>query len=37
MIYVKGNLLESPVQIIAHQVNCLGIMGGGIALQIKNK
>lgn len=37
MIYVKGNLLESPVQIIAHQINCLGIMGGGIALQIKNK
>jgi len=37
MIYVKGNLLESPVHIIAHQVNCLGIMGGGIALQIKNK
>lgn len=37
MIYVKGNLLESPVQIIAHQVNCLGIMGGGIALQIKKK
>jgi len=37
MIYVKGNLLESPVHVIAHQVNCLGIMGGGIALQIKNK
>ncbi len=37
MIYVKGNLLESPVHIIAHQVNCLGIMGGGIALQIKRK
>ena len=37
MIYVKGNLLESPVHIIAHQVNCLGIMGGGIALQIKKK
>lgn len=32
----NGNLLESDVDIIAHQTNCLGIMGGGIALQIRN-
>ena len=37
--YHRGNILdyESKVDIIAHQVNCQGIMGGGLALQIKNK
>lgn len=34
---VEGNLLDEELDIIAHQVNCLGIMGAGIALQIKNK
>lgn len=34
---IKGNLLESDCDIICHQTNTLGIMGGGIALQIKNK
>jgi O-acetyl-ADP-ribose deacetylase (regulator of RNase III) len=31
----KGNLLLSPVDIIGHQVNGLGIMGAGLAKQIK--
>lgn len=35
MIYIKGNLLKSPFQIIAHQVNCYGVMGAGVAKQIK--
>lgn len=36
MLDIKiGNIFECEEDIIAHQVNCLGIMGGGIALQIK--
>lgn len=34
---IKGNLLEADVDIIAHQVNCKGAYGAGIALQINNK
>lgn len=35
---IEANLLESPeCNIIAHQVNCKGVMGSGLALQIKNK
>ena len=33
----KSNLLDIPDGIICHQVNCIGVMGGGIALQIRNK
>lgn len=35
MIIVNGDLLESPLRIIAHQVNCKGVMGGGIARQLR--
>lgn len=34
--YVKGDLLESPFP-IAHGVNCQGVMGSGVAKQIRNK
>lgn len=34
---VQGNLLRSKCDVIAHQVNGLGIMGGGIAYQIKEE
>lgn len=34
---LDGNVLQSDAQIICHQVNCLGVMGAGLALQIKNK
>lgn len=34
---IKGDLLELDVDIIAHQTNCQGVMGSGIALQIKQK
>lgn len=37
MIILNGDLLETSFQVIAHQVNCHGVMGGGVALQIKNK
>lgn len=36
MITIKhGNLLNATENIIAHQVNCLGKMGSGIALEIR--
>tara|TARA_R110000822_G_scaffold249085_2_gene376595 strand:- start:405 stop:857 length:453 start_codon:yes stop_codon:yes gene_type:complete len=34
---VQGNLLTSDETIIGHGCNCLGVMGGGIALQIKER
>lgn len=34
---VKGDLLQSKLPLIAHQTNCLGVMGAGIARSIKNK
>lgn len=33
----KGNLLMSDSNVILHQVNCKGVMGAGIAKQIKEK
>lgn len=37
MIVLEGNLLDAPFQFIAHQVNCRGVMGAGLAKQIKQK
>ncbi len=34
---IQGDLLKQPVQIIAHQTNCAGVMGAGIAKQIKQQ
>lgn len=34
---VKGDIFESDVDIIVHQVNCCGTMGAGIAKQIRNR
>lgn len=34
---VNGDLLQSNLPLIAHQTNCLGVMGAGIAMAIKNK
>jgi len=34
---VKGNILKAKEDVICHQVNCQGVMGGGLAYQIKNK
>lgn len=33
--YVKGDLLDSDCDYICHQVNCQGVMGSGIAKQIR--
>lgn len=37
MIITNGNLLNTNINIIAHQVNCQGVMGAGVAKQIKEK
>lgn len=37
IIYKDGDLLTSDCEIIAHQTNCLGVMGAGIAFQIRKK
>lgn len=34
---VQGDILQSDKDIIGHQVNCLGVMGAGLAKQIKAK
>lgn len=34
---VKGNLLDSDADIILHQVNLQGVMGGGVAYQIATR
>jgi O-acetyl-ADP-ribose deacetylase (regulator of RNase III) len=34
IIYEKGDLLESDTNMIAHQVNCKGVMGSGITKSI---
>lgn len=33
----NGNLLDSTAPLICHQVNCIGVMGSGVAKGIKNK
>ena len=34
---IKGDLLQTDCEIIVHQVNCQGVMGSGVAKQIKAK
>lgn len=34
---VEGNILNAPENIIGHQVNCQGVMGAGLAKQIRSK
>lgn len=33
--YISGDLLQSPSDYIAHQANCRGVMGAGLAKQIR--
>lgn len=37
IVYKTGNLLDAQTDVIAHQVNCQGVMGSGVAKQIRNK
>jgi O-acetyl-ADP-ribose deacetylase (regulator of RNase III) len=34
---VEGNILDASEDIIGHQVNCQGVMGAGLAKQIRQK
>jgi len=34
---IKGNILNAKEDVICHQVNCKGVMGSGLAKQIRNK
>lgn len=34
---VNGNILDAHEDIICQQVNCMGVMGAGLAKQIRNK
>lgn len=34
---IDGDILQAQENIIVHQVNCLSVMGGGIAKQIREK
>lgn len=35
--HIKCNIFESGADIICHQVNCQGIMGSGVAKQVREK
>jgi len=35
ILYVKGDLLQSPAQVLVNTVNTVGVMGRGIALEFK--
>lgn len=35
--YMSANLLESPAQVLTNTVNCVGVMGKGIALEFKKR
>jgi O-acetyl-ADP-ribose deacetylase (regulator of RNase III) len=35
--YVRGNLLDSDAEALVNAVNCVGVMGKGIALAFKKK
>jgi O-acetyl-ADP-ribose deacetylase (regulator of RNase III) len=35
--HIVGNLLDAKTDVIGHQTNCFGVMGGGVAKQIKTK
>jgi O-acetyl-ADP-ribose deacetylase (regulator of RNase III) len=37
IVLKTGNLLDAQTDVIAHQVNCQGVMGSGVAKQIKEK
>ena len=38
MIIIKdGNLFNSEAQVIAHQCNCQGVMGSGVAKEVKSR
>lgn len=37
MVYINGNLFDSKADVLCHQVNLFGVMGGGIAAEIRKR
>jgi O-acetyl-ADP-ribose deacetylase (regulator of RNase III) len=37
IVYKNGDILTSTADVICHQVNCKGVMGAGLAKQIRDK
>jgi O-acetyl-ADP-ribose deacetylase (regulator of RNase III) len=37
LTYIKGDLFNSPAQVLVNTVNIVGVMGKGIALEFKNR
>lgn len=37
LIKIRGDLLASDATFICHQVNCMGVMGSGVAKQVREK
>jgi O-acetyl-ADP-ribose deacetylase (regulator of RNase III) len=37
VIFVKGDIFQSPAQVLTNTVNCVGVMGKGLALEFKNR
>ena len=35
--YIKGDIFNSPAQVLVNTVNTVGVMGKGIALEFKNR
>lgn len=35
--FVKGDIFKSPAQVLTNAVNCVGVMGKGVALEFKNR
>ncbi len=37
IIYKQGNIFEEDLEALVNPVNCVGVMGAGLALQFKNR
>lgn len=35
--HIKGDIFQSGADVILHQVNCQGVMGSGVAKQVREK
>lgn len=35
--HIKGDIFQSDADVILHQVNCMGVMGSGVAKQVREK
>jgi len=35
--YLKGNIFDSPAQVVTNTINCVGVMGKGLALEFKSR